>query len=702
MDRLADELRDFSLRLSHVLDDIGVNERTVMMRRSTGLLTESLYTQEHFVNKNGRSTYFHFGSQTEGTTTLGLKSDTDTLVCDNRCNIIQDWGQWEQGKENLLMLRDNVAPGYCRLQLLRSDIPVAWEDLPGDHFEYDDEGRVLMKNTTLNSGLLPGLIRHGPSSSDENINADYVPGLPSKNWPTEALPWVTRTTADQWPGRKTKCFAVNSGCFVVPTGHCLSETERLEWRISTSIAERCLMFNMNITQIRCYVVLKMIMKTFLNGIVTSYQCKTVLMHLVEITNSQLWREENLISCIIMSLRLLQLCVFINNCPHYFIPENNLLDGRLNLETRQNIVFMIGNIIDSKCIAILGIEMDNIGDRLYAICNPFIRRNSIYFMSPKDVCLNVYNRLQYDLYREIHTSFQDIVNGLDNHTHIMNCNDMKDRIRNVLKFRANGSCSERAAAEVLAPLLCTTLGTKLASADISRGRCISAESLQWLSLGIDSDVASGRLKLASALFCSGSIGKASMILNDVEQKYDTRVTEPMCRCMSTGVLGNMSSLRLSENCFLCYNYKTTLNINVAFGVVFTRQEIHCVPNALKYEMFRCPEEERRTRDEDMDFWMDWAVVDSLPYLYYLQYMTYRRLDNRAGQQRVLGRLIHTINTEPRLHHRETALNLLGQCMEIEDRLMDAFTCYRRSLNLKSTNNVARWHIVKLLYRFFVKE
>ncbi|XP_053403337.1 uncharacterized protein LOC128558384 [Mercenaria mercenaria] len=688
MDSPADELRDFSLRLSYVLDFIGVNETTVMMRRRTGLILESLGTLQPYVINDGNSTTFKFGSQTEGTTTLGLNSDCDTLMCDNRYNIIQVSGQWEQGKRNLMMLRDNVAPGYCRLQLFKSDIPEACEDLPDDNFEYDDEGRVLMKNTRVCS-LLPGEIRHGPSSSNKNLNMDLLIGFPCKSWPTEALPWVTRTTEDQWPGRNLKCFAVNSGCFVVPTGHCLSETERLEWRISTSIAERCLMFNMNITQIRCYVVLKMLMKKILKGTVTSYQCKTVLMHLVEITNSELWREETLISCIIMSLRLLQLCVLINICPHYFIPENNLLDGRLNLETRQNIVFIIGNIIDNIRTKILGINIDDIGDRL----------NAAYFMSPKDVRQRVYRELQSELYCNTHVSFLQIVKDSDNHTHIMNCDDMKDRIRKVLKFRQNGSCSERAAAEMLTPLLCTTLGTMLASADISRGRCISAKSLQWLSFGIDSDVASGRLKLASVLFCSGCVGKASMILNDVEERYDTRVTVPICFCMGTFTRRTTSSSAMfSENCFLYYDNKTTLNINVAFGVVFTRKEIHCVPKGLKHEMFRCTKEERRTRNNALDYWTDWAVVDSLPYLYYLQYMTYRRLDNRAGQQRALGRLIHTIDTEPSLFHRETALNLLGQCMEIEDRIMDALTCYRRSLSWRTTHNVARWHIVKLLYRF----
>ncbi|XP_053389932.1 uncharacterized protein LOC128552888 [Mercenaria mercenaria] len=693
MNRLSDEVRDFSFRLSHVLDEIGVNKRTVMMRRRTGLLMESLYTLKDYVISKGDITHFYFGSQTEGTTTLGLNADRDTLICPNMYKIIQDWRQWERGKANLLMLRDNVAPGYCRLQVLRSDIAAAWEDLPTDDCEYDDEGRVLVKNTLFHNDDM-GMIRHGPASSNAYLNADYVKGLPCKSWPTEALPWVTRAAEDTWSDRNLKCFAVNSGCFVVPTGHCLSETERLEWRISTSLAERCVMFNMNITQIKCYVVLKMIMKAFLNDILTSYQCKTVLMHLVEIISQELWMEENLVSCIMMSLRLLQLCVFTNNCPHYFIPENNLLDGRLDLETRHNVVHAIGNIIDSNCIAILGIKIDNIGLRLFATYNPFNMRNN-KFMSPH---MNTYRVVHYDLYRLFHKYFQAMVDRFNtSNTHTLNFDDMKYGFRKVLQFRENGSCSDRVAAEMTAPLLCTTMGTKLASADISRGQCISAESLQWLSLGIDSDVASGRLKLASVLFCSGDIGKASVILNDVEQRYDTRTTQPICACDSTPIRDDMCDLRFSDNCFLSNDNKTLMNTNVAFGVVFTRDEKRCVSTALQYEMFRCTEEELRTRDKHCH-WIDWAVVDSLPYLYYLQYMTYRRLDNHLGQQRALCRLIHTIDSEPSLSHRETALNLLGQCMELEDRLVDAFTCYKRSLDMKPTHNVARWHVVKLLYRF----
>jgi D-arabinose 5-phosphate isomerase GutQ len=48
-------------------------------------------------------------------------------------------------------------------------------------------------------------------------------------------------------------YCSNTRCFVVGVGKTGSVNEAFEWRISTSFAERCLMFNLNSTQIRCYV-----------------------------------------------------------------------------------------------------------------------------------------------------------------------------------------------------------------------------------------------------------------------------------------------------------------------------------------------------------------------------------------------------------------------------------------------------------------
>jgi tetratricopeptide (TPR) repeat protein len=139
-------------------------------------------------------------------------------------------------------------------------------------------------------------------------------------------------------------------------------------------------------------------------------------------------------------------------------------------------------------------------------------------------------------------------------------------------------------------------------------------------------------------------------------------------------------------------------NMAFCVKYLPCEVNCIPGELKYEMFRSTEEDRPYRGE-FDYWMDCAVVDSLPYLHFLQYKVYSQLHRAADQQQALDNLIRTIDTEPNLGHKETALNLLGQCMEQENRYEEAFRCYILSLNVRARNNVAKWHVCRLLARHF---
>jgi hypothetical protein len=94
-------------------------------------------------------------------------------------------------------------------------------------------------------------------------------------------------------------------------------------------------------------------------------------------------------------------------------------------------------------------------------------------------------------------------------------------------------------------------------------------------------------------------------------------------------------------------------------------------------------------------MDMDVVHSLPYLYFLQYKTYSRLGRQVDKQRALSNIARTIDVEPNLGHRDTALNLLGQCMEEENNVENAFKCYALSLQIRGRNNSAKIHICKLL-------
>ncbi|XP_060572707.1 uncharacterized protein LOC132730740 [Ruditapes philippinarum] len=260
MSEIPDYTRNVSLRLSKVLDEIGVNERMVMKRRRLWLMKESIHTIGQRLIHEDVNVY-SLGSRIEGTTTPGLSSDSDTLFKHPRYSVIQDWSEWEPGKQNLLMIQDDtVSPGYCLLQILRNDAPLP-EDNVYDQYSYRDRiGRVLFKNAIVNS--IPGgeYVRHGPAQSLDEIPGcyghDIVLAISCQQWPLQARQWIAHQREGQWPTNDMKQYFKTMGCFVVGVGAKGSGNEELEWRISTSLAERYLMFNLNITQIRCYVLMK--------------------------------------------------------------------------------------------------------------------------------------------------------------------------------------------------------------------------------------------------------------------------------------------------------------------------------------------------------------------------------------------------------------------------------------------------------------
>jgi hypothetical protein len=94
-------------------------------------------------------------------------------------------------------------------------------------------------------------------------------------------------------------------------------------------------------------------------------------------------------------------------------------------------------------------------------------------------------------------------------------------------------------------------------------------------------------------------------------------------------------------------------------------------------------------------MDWATVDSLPFIYFLQYKIYGHLKRHQEKQQALNKLKRTTFPGENLNHRETALNILGQIMEQENRPYYAFNCYIYSLRERARNNAAKIHLCRLL-------
>ena len=133
---------------------------------------------------------------------------------------------------------------------------------------------------------------------------------------------------------------------------------------------------------------------------------------------------------------------------------------------------------------------------------------------------------------------------------------------------------------------------------------------------------------------------------------------------------------------------------AHCITFFPQEIHCAPPAMMNELYRAVGEDVKNIHPMLDRWMDMAVVDCLPYLHYLQYLTYMQLGKRDLQTRALHNLERCIREDHFFGHLETAWNMLGQCREIEHKPEEAMTCYRTSLEIRPRNNAANWHVQNL--------
>ncbi|KAH3814756.1 hypothetical protein DPMN_143266 [Dreissena polymorpha] len=74
----VDDLKRFSIELAQVMDDIGVNEEMVSLRRHVSLLIDRHISICMNMMKLPVK-YFTFGSQSDGSTTICMMSDTDKL-----------------------------------------------------------------------------------------------------------------------------------------------------------------------------------------------------------------------------------------------------------------------------------------------------------------------------------------------------------------------------------------------------------------------------------------------------------------------------------------------------------------------------------------------------------------------------------------------------------------------------------------------
>ncbi|KAH3795071.1 hypothetical protein DPMN_148617 [Dreissena polymorpha] len=693
---------EMSLRMTEVLNDIGAGKDTVIERRRAYLRMECM---EKIASKYDENDWecFHFGSQSEGTTTPGLKSDIDFLMSANDTNIMSVWGDWEAGVSNLLMLKDDFTPPQqYLLQIIKRDTPEPKTCLCHGYFVKTDSGQVLLGAEIYKELLTNHIIEHH-STNRENITRNGPSVSNQKNWDIvrafhvckplpEIQQWIDRCRGSHWPPVQLLDAARIAPCFLVPAGHPDSDYKREEWRLSPNLIERMMMFSFNMTQIKCYIILKVFKKSLFTKIVgesiTSFHCKTLMFYTIERTHPSLWFEHNLMFLISYCLCILRKSLRFGRLPHYIIHGVNLFDGKISKVQQRRLLVYIDSMIRNNLQEVVNIDIDKIGCRLRA-CSIL---RMVKAGEERRACVrdSISLLLKFQYVRSFLKRCFEIKNHSSNTTVRQN---IRCLIRNVF-YCSKNVILKTVSLEIIKHLYAVQNVMQLSHC-LRLGNVIDSEIVRRFKYTVNSDVASSRLKLASILYCSGHIHAAVRVLEDVGRRFHSKV-KAVCLCKENHGEDDLNVF----NDMLTGNSDNTLNeLPCTFCVKFSRQESYCTPVILLFEMNRnISEDEVAQSDRAGTWWMDSAEVDARPFLHYLQYLTYGALGERDKQlhaMRVLQSYSGVVRNHTNLHHHETAANLMGHCYEMEGDYECAIHYYEWSLRCRGTNNAANWHVRRIL-------
>ncbi|KAH3777563.1 hypothetical protein DPMN_179010 [Dreissena polymorpha] len=399
--------KEFSVRLSSVLDYSCVNDYVIQFRRKMYLAFESELTLIHKAFGRDRRIYM-FGSQIKGTTTTGMMSDADFLQRFDTFRLFLD-----SEKEPLILYNHLIvikvsthgcASQYCVLTMIEASTQAKNLQIidpyrnPVDIVDFCLSDRVkadkMIPNTIMFDTLNPmpeiedQLKRHGPAKVFMNTK--------------QCKFFFERPRPGHWPSEKTLKKAKKYGIFIVPQGPpkstniCSFDYFENQWRISTNLTERLLMFSLDTVHLQAYVLTKMIRKELFmpnyQNRLSTFHFKTAFFFAVENTRSDMWREDNVINCVKYILSTLKRFLNRRYCPHFTIDNVNLFDGKIEIHEFPKLVEKLTHVVKSLRTLIENISMDNIGTSLNG-CNTRINERISYHRNT--------SLLSYYVFRNFH-------------------------------------------------------------------------------------------------------------------------------------------------------------------------------------------------------------------------------------------------------------------------------------------------------------
>ncbi|VDI47792.1 Hypothetical predicted protein [Mytilus galloprovincialis] len=291
------------------------------------------------VRDNVTNTKF-LGTITSGSFGEGIElrgSDLDIMEVNTLYEIYAD--EKPRFKENVTYYRmktDDVKPGFTQLILEQNVTKFALERCELFNGKQYLSSSLCKQQLSGYSGIN---IIHGPCLTDKKGVLDVAFCLHCKTWISQASQWISRSN-NSWPNHDVKQSIINHGVLFVPIGVKGSLKEDIEWRISFSVGEKMLISTFTHTQLLCYALMKILLKdvittdTECSDLLCSYFLKTIIFWISEELPQSVWKPENLIPCFMRCFSRLIYCVKYSACLHYFIPENNMFENKIEGRARK--------------------------------------------------------------------------------------------------------------------------------------------------------------------------------------------------------------------------------------------------------------------------------------------------------------------------------------------------------------------------------
>ncbi|XP_063414859.1 uncharacterized protein LOC134696836 [Mytilus trossulus] len=322
------ETKTISLALyRYMCQNIVGSENHVKNLRLRNTVRDNM-TSEKFI------TYITSGSFGEGLELRG--SDLDVMHVNKKMEVYENvQTSLNSNVLYLSMETDDVKAGFAQLQVKQNYSPSLVES-----FE-EHNGKHYISNTLYKEALErdSNNVIHGPCISDKEGTYDYALCLHCTSWISQASQWITRSN-NSWPSYKAKQSIIKHGVLFVPVGVKGSPKENIEWRISFSVGEKFIINTFTHTQLLCYALLKILLKDVIStyteceDLLCSYFLKTIMFWISEELPQSIWKPETLIPCFMRCLRRLIYSVDYSICLHYFIPENNMFENKIEGRARR--------------------------------------------------------------------------------------------------------------------------------------------------------------------------------------------------------------------------------------------------------------------------------------------------------------------------------------------------------------------------------